>query len=199
MAGAHTPEMVSSRGIEPRSSGIQPDAMTSLARCSKMEPMPGVEPGPPAYGAGVLPSTLHRRWSRLEDSHPDLPVIGRTSCCWTKPGYGTRPLRHAGATWLTDVGSNHDLRIQSPRSFHLDDLSIGGIGRTRRRSLRLAGRTRSGRPTSTDLRPRQAGYRLPNDPTTDWGDRSDSNRDYGSTSPRAAVTPRSHAKVVPRV
>jgi hypothetical protein len=68
------------------------------------------------------------------------------------------------ARWLTDAGSNHDLRIQSPRSFHLDDLSIGGIGRTR---------------TSTDLRPRQAGYRLPNDPTEDWGDRSDSNRDYG--------------------
>jgi hypothetical protein len=27
-------------------------------------------------------------WSRLEDSNPDPPVIGRMSCRWTKPGSG---------------------------------------------------------------------------------------------------------------
>ena len=32
--------------------------------------------------AGDTPST----WSRLEDSNLDSPVIGRTSCHWTKPG-----------------------------------------------------------------------------------------------------------------
>ena len=29
-------------------------------------------------------------WSRLEDWNPDSPVIGRTSCRWTKPGSGIR-------------------------------------------------------------------------------------------------------------
>ena len=110
--------VVTSRGIEPRSLGLQPSAMTTLARwswvwrprfgrpvierlggnefrlgdegslrCGQRDGADaGVEPGPPAYGAGVLPGTPHRRWSRLEDSNPDFPVIGRTSSCWTKPG-----------------------------------------------------------------------------------------------------------------
>ena len=27
-----------------------------------------------------------RKWSFLKDSHPDLSLIGRGSCCWTKEG-----------------------------------------------------------------------------------------------------------------
>ena len=70
--------MVTSRGIEPRSLGLQPSAMTTLARWSLggagrwVEPTAGVEPAPAPYEGAVLPITLRRRWSRLEDSHRDF-------------------------------------------------------------------------------------------------------------------------------
>src|SRR5215813_13199943 len=51
-----------------------------------MEPTAGVEPAPAPYEGAVLPATLRRHWSRLEDSNLDSPVIGRKSCRWTKPG-----------------------------------------------------------------------------------------------------------------
>ena len=161
--------MVTSRGIEPRSLGLQPSAMTTPARWS--EPTPGVEPGPPAYEAGMLPSTLHRRWSRLEDSHPDLPIIGRRSCCWTKPGYwvpaaGVEPAwfrlkgGHAAAAsrWRCTTTNEHvgwqtwartticGFKVRHPA---VGRSANGGVGGTR---------------TPTYLRPRQVGYRLPNDP-----------------------------------
>jgi hypothetical protein len=58
--------MVSSRGIEPRSPGFQPGAMTSLARCSK--------------------------WSRCRESNPALLLTGQ-ACCrqhFTDGGPGSR-------------------------------------------------------------------------------------------------------------
>src|SRR5262245_26175 len=51
--------------------------------------------------------------------------------------------------WLADVDSNHDSRLQ--RSPSVGRSANGRVGRTR---------------TSTDLRPRQVGYRLPDDPRT---------------------------------
>ena len=56
---------------------------------------------------------------------------------------------------MSDVNSVVGRRGLEPRS------ADGGVGRTR---------------TSTDLRPKQVGYRLPNDPVS-WYDRPGSNRD----------------------
>ena len=78
--------------------GDQPWDRTTFSRASAerydhtsslvgVEPTAGVEPAPAPYEGAVLPATLRRRWSRLEDSNPDSPVIGRTSCRWTKPGF----------------------------------------------------------------------------------------------------------------
>jgi len=61
--------------------GDQPWNRTTFSRTSAerydhtsslvgMEPMPGVEPGPPAYGAGVLPATLHRRLVQARGFEP---------------------------------------------------------------------------------------------------------------------------------
>jgi hypothetical protein len=80
-----------------RQNGDQPWDRTTFSRTSAerydhtsslvdVEPTAGVEPAPAPYEGAVLPTTLRRRWSRLEDSNRDLPVIGRTSCRWTKPG-----------------------------------------------------------------------------------------------------------------
>ena len=80
-----------------RENGDQPWDRTTFSRSSAerydhtsslvdVEPTAGVEPAPAPYEGAVLPITLRRRWSRLEDSNRDLPVIGRTSCRWTKPG-----------------------------------------------------------------------------------------------------------------
>ena len=80
-----------------RENGDQPWDRTTFSRTSAerydhtsslvdVEPTAGVEPAPAPYEGAVLPITLRRRWSRLEDSNRDLPVIGRTSCRWTKPG-----------------------------------------------------------------------------------------------------------------
>ena len=70
--------MVTSRGIEPRSLGLQPSAMTTPARWSRLE-WSGREDSnlhAPAPEAGGLPITLRpdrpRVWSARGDSNPDL-------------------------------------------------------------------------------------------------------------------------------
>ena len=111
-------------------------------------------------------------WSRLEDSNPDSPVIGRTSClldeAWVGPAGWSRtslvPLkRRAHRRSATTGATRRALAVGpgfEPGSFRLTagrvavatTLQAGPNGRV--------GRTR----TSTRLRPRQVGCRLPYDP-----------------------------------
>jgi hypothetical protein len=162
-------------------------------------------------------------WSRLEDSNPDSPVIGRTSClldeAWVGPagwsrtsmvplkrlahdrsattGYDERQLavgpglepgscrvtggRVAVATTLqTKRGRRNGAgcqtwtrRLDTPRSGAVEPrglmpamspTTIRGV-RGRCPAVRRSGNGRVGRTrTSTHLRPRQVGYRLPYDP-----------------------------------
>lgn len=64
-----------------RENGDQPWDRTTFSRTSAerydhtsslvdVEPTAGVEPAPAPYEGAVLPITLRRRWSRLEDSNP---------------------------------------------------------------------------------------------------------------------------------
>jgi hypothetical protein len=79
--------VVASRGIEPRSPALQAGAMTSLARWSN-----GADAGDRTRASCLrgrrAASNTSSTWSRLKDSNLDSPVIGRTSCRWTKPGCG---------------------------------------------------------------------------------------------------------------
>lgn len=48
--------LVCCRGFDPRSSGLQPDAMTTLANNTKyLEPLDGIEPSHPEYKTGTPP------------------------------------------------------------------------------------------------------------------------------------------------
>ena len=75
-----------------RASAERYDHTSSLV--AGVEPTAGVEPAPARYEGAVPPATLRRRWSRLEDSNPDSPVIGRTSClldeAWVGPAGWSR-------------------------------------------------------------------------------------------------------------
>jgi hypothetical protein len=84
--------MVTSRGIEPRSLGLQPSAMTTLARWSEWSRCRESNPDLLLTGQACCQQHFIDTWSRLEDSNPDSPVIGRTSCHWTKPGRWSRRL-----------------------------------------------------------------------------------------------------------
>ena len=103
-------------------------------------------------------------WSRLEDSNLDPPVIGRKSCRWTKPGLvpsaGVEPAsfrlkggriaalpRRDEAGWQTWTRTT--IRGVKGRCPAIGRSANGRVGRSR---------------TSTHLRPRQVGYRLPYDP-----------------------------------
>ena len=75
-----------------RASAERYDHTSSLV--ALVEPTAGVEPALARYEGAVPPATLRRRWSRLEDSNPDSPVIGRTSClldeAWVGPAGWSR-------------------------------------------------------------------------------------------------------------
>lgn len=86
--------MVTSRGIEPRSLGLQPSAMTTLARWS----LDGADGGSRTRACALrgrrASDNTSSTWSRLEDSNPDSPVIGWTSCqldeAWVGPAGWSR-------------------------------------------------------------------------------------------------------------
>ena len=155
--------LVTSRGIEPRSLGLQPSAMTTLARWSD-------------------------GWSRLEDSNPDSPVIGRMSClldeAWVGPAGWSRtsmvPLKRRlavgpgfepGSFRVTGGRVTVATTLQTKRGRRNETgcptwtrATIRGV-RGRCPAVRRSGNGRVGRTrTSTHLRPRQVGYRLPYDP-----------------------------------
>ncbi len=71
--------VVTSRGIEPRSLGLQPSAMTTPARWSN-----GADGGDRTRACALrgrrASGNTSSTWSRLEDSNLDLPVIGQRSC-----------------------------------------------------------------------------------------------------------------------
>ena len=75
-----------------RASAERYDHTSSLV--AGVEPTAGVEPAPARYEGAVPPATLRRPRSRLEDSNPDSPVIGRTSClldeAWVGPAGWSR-------------------------------------------------------------------------------------------------------------
>ena len=75
-----------------RASAERYDHTSSLV--ALVEPTAGVEPALARYEGAVPPATLRRRWSRLEDSNPDSPVIGRMSClldeAWVGPAGWSR-------------------------------------------------------------------------------------------------------------
>ena len=177
--------VVTSRGIEPRSLGLQPSAMTTLARWSLggagrwVEPTAGVEPAPARYEGAVLPATLRRPRSRLEDSNPDSPVIGRTSCLLDE-------------AWVGPAGWSRTSLVPLKRRAHgrsattgCDEMKVGCRAGIRTRIFPVNSRTccrchhptngtnqggRVGRTrTSTRLRPRQVGCRLPYDPKNELG------------------------------
>jgi hypothetical protein len=139
-------------------------------------------------------------WSRLEDSNPDSPVIGRTSClldeAWVGPvgwsrtsmvplkrrghsrsattGYGGMKLgcRAGIRTRILPVNSRTCCRCHHPTIEDENEAGCQTWTRTTIRGVRgrcpAVGRPGNGRVgrtrTSTHLRPRQVGYRLPYDP-----------------------------------
>ena len=86
--------VVTSRGIEPRSLGLQPSAMTTPARWS----LDGADGGSRTRACALrgrrASGNTSSTWSRLEDSNPDSPVIGRMSClldeAWVGPAGWSR-------------------------------------------------------------------------------------------------------------
>ncbi len=76
--------VVTSRGIEPRSLGLRPSAMTTRARWSEFEPTAGVEPAPAPYGGAVFPITLRRHGpgsrtrTPIPRSSAGSPAVGRS-------------------------------------------------------------------------------------------------------------------------
>jgi hypothetical protein len=158
-----------------RASAERYDHISSLV--ALVEPTAGVEPAPARYEGAVPPATLRRPRSRLEESNPDSPVIGRMSClldeAWVGPAGWSRtslvPLKRrahrrsatTGATRRTlAVGPGFEpgsFRLTAGRVAVATTLQAGTNGRV--------GRTR----TSTRLRPRQVGCRLPYDPKRELG------------------------------
>jgi hypothetical protein len=132
---------VTSRGIEPRSLGLQPSAMTTLARWPE--------------------------WSRRRESNPRLRLT-RAPCFRQhfvdvvqargfEPRFsGNRPeVLPLDEAWRGPVGWSRTSMVPLKRRGHDRSATTGATnGRV--------GRTR----TSTRLRPRQVGYRLPYDPTS---------------------------------
>ena len=164
--------MVTSRGIEPRSLGLQPSAMTTPARWS----LDGADGGSRTRacalrGRRASGNTSSTSRSRLEDSNPDSPVIGRMSCLWTKPGFpsaGVEPawFRLKGgrmAALPRRVATRRTLAVGpgfEPGSFRLTAGRVAVATSLQAGTNGRVGRTR----TSTRLRPRQVGCRLPYDP-----------------------------------
>jgi hypothetical protein len=104
--------VVTSRGIEPRSLGLQPSAMTTLARWSLGGADGGSRTRACALRGRRASGNTSSTWSRLEDSNPDSPVIGRTSClldeAWVGPVGWSRtsmvPLKRRGHSRSATTG-----------------------------------------------------------------------------------------------
>ena len=180
-----------------RASAERYDHTSSLV--ALVEPTAGVEPALARYEGAVPPATLRRRWSRLEDSNPDSPVIGRTSSCWTKPGL--IPPAGVEPAWFRLKGGR---MAALPRRVRRD--SVGCRAGIRTRIFPVNSRTccrchhptngRVGRTrTSTRLRPRQVGCRLPYDPRTSWGERPESNRLERVSQTRGAPFAFAHRRI----
>ena len=147
-----------------------------------MEPTAGVEPAPARYEGAVLPATLRRPRSRLEDSNPDSPVIGRTSCRWTKPGSGPVgwgrtsmvPLKRAGAWPFCHDGDEAGCRAGiRTRIFPVNSRTCCRCHHP------TSGNGWSGREDSNlhTPAPEAGGLPITLRPDRRWGDRPESNRD----------------------
>ena len=144
--------VVTSRGIEPRSLGLQPSAMTTPARWSlwwsrrrESNPRLRVTRAPclrQHFVDGVPPAGVEPAWFRLKG--------GRISAL---PRRGTTGRRLA-------VGPGFE-----PGSFRLTAGRVAVATTLQARTNGRVGRTR----TSTRLRPRQVGCRLPYDPKGELG------------------------------
>ena len=65
---SYRPKMVEAEGVEPSSSGSEPDVMAVIRRLYKMVECPGIEPGCPKNGL-YRPTDLHSRLAFLEHVH----------------------------------------------------------------------------------------------------------------------------------
>lgn len=166
--------VVTSRGIEPRSLGLQPSAMTTPARWSL-------------------------GWSRRRESNPRLRVT-RAPCCRQhfvdvvqargfEPRFsGNRPdVLPVGRSLVGPAGWSRTSLVPLKRRVHVrsattgyDEMKVGCRAGIRTRIFPVNSRTccrchhptngRVGRTrTSTRLRPRQVGCRLPYDPKNELG------------------------------
>ena len=98
--------------------GDQPWDRTTFSRASaerydhtsslvELEPTAGVEPAPVPYEGAVLPITLRRRWSRLEDSNRDFSgnqpaVLPLNDLSMVGSGGLEPPRACARGRWATD-------------------------------------------------------------------------------------------------
>ena len=165
--------VVTSRGIEPRSLGLQPSAMTTLARWPD-----GADGGSRTRACALrerrASGSTSSTWSRLEDSNRDSPVIGRRSCRWTKPGGVGRDSMAVGPGFEPGPSRVTGGRVAVATTLQAKMSEVGCQAWTRtticgvRGRCPAVGRSGNGRVgrtrTSTHLRPRQVCYRLPYDP-----------------------------------
>ena len=192
--------------------GDQPWNRTTFSRASAerydhtsslvawVEPTAGVEPALARYEGAVPPATLRRRWSRLEDSNPDSPVIGRTSClldeAWVGPAGWSRtslvPLkRRAHGRSATTGATRRALAVGpgfEPGSFRL---TAGRVAVAT--TLQMVGSGGLEPPRGCARGSWAADY--PTTRRTSWGERPESNRLERVSQTRGAPFAFAHRRI----